>query len=99
MCHIIPFKIFTQISQVITKNKGIKKLPPLGLYLRTSGLTNINSPQDFFVPIEFSLNGEYSVDSTESRENKRNPVAKYYLQWGWKPGTSVIPALARVNRA
>ena len=33
----------------------------------------------------------YSVDSTESRENKKNPVAKYDLLLGWNPGSSAIP--------
>ena len=31
------------------------------------------------------LNGDAS-ESAESRENTKNPAAKYYLQWGWNPG-------------
>ena len=34
-----------------------------------------------------------SVDSTESQENKKKTAAKYYLQWGWNPGTSAIPTM------
>ena len=32
-----------------------------------------------------------SVDSTKTQENKKSG-SKYYFQWGWNPGTSVIPA-------
>ena len=37
---------------------------------------------------------QYSVDSKESRENrKKNPVTKYYPMWDLNPGTSDFPAL------
>ena len=35
----------------------------------------------------------HSVDSAESRENKKYPVPKYFLQWVWNPDTSAIPAM------